>query len=374
MVVTVITARVEPVVAEPEIYKMAEPETTVMIHLIMVEVVEIPMVVTVDMEETEVQVETVLTLVVVEELPGDEGGGGGNGGDGAVFITFCDAPAITTQPANTTVTYDADATFTIASSATNITSYQWQVNSGSGWENTGSNSATLLISKPSVSISGNMYRCIITIDCGSYSTSNIATLTINPKELNVTAGDQTVAYGTKESTITGIGTYTVSGYTNGDNSSVINGLNTISYTTNYTETTNAGSSGITITPDVSGLSADNYIFSTDNGDITIIKADQYVSFGVPFSTPLNEFDTIPISTLSSSGLPVSITINPTSAATLNEDPAFNYYLTNIGATGTVTLYGNQAGNANYNAAPQVTRVFDVTKSNQFISFPPLLII
>lgn len=305
---------------------------------------------------------------------GDNGGGGGNGGDGSVIITFCSAPTITTQPSNTNVTYDSDAIFTVETSATDVSSYQWQVNSGSGWVNTGTNSATLTLTKPTVATSRNQYRCIITIDCGSFSTSDIATLTVNPKELSVTADNQTVSYGTHDGNITLYGTYTITGYTNGDNSSVISGLNSISYTTNYTETSNAGTVGITITPDVSGLSADNYIFSAVDGNITIIKADQYITFSnFLFTVPLNSFDTVSINVMSSSGLPVSVALELGSAATLNYDVGKDppYFLTNIGATGFVTLHATQVGNGNYNVASPESQTFDVTKSNQTISFPDI---
>ncbi len=311
--------------------------------------------------------------------PGGGGGGSGNqtnnganGANGQIIISWCLPPSITSQPSNLSVTYDSDAVFSIATDATNVSSYQWQENSGSSWVNTGTNSTTLNITKPAVSMSGNQYRCIITNDCGSFETSNVATLIVIPKVLSVIAGNQTVAYGTHDGDITNYATYNITGYVSGENSSVINGLGSISFTTNYTETTNAGTSGITVTPDVDGLSASNYTFSGVDGNITIIKANQFISTDfVLFSKPLNDFDTIPISAVSSSGLPVTITLEPLSAATLNENPAFNYFFTNIGVTGLVTIYSNQSGNNNYNPAIQVTRIFDVTKSNQSISFPAI---
>lgn len=205
----------------------------------------------------------------------------------------------------------------------------------------------------------------------NFSPLNTSPFVVGKNVLTVTAGDQTVSYATHDGVITLNGTYTISGFVNGDNSSVVIGLGSVSYTGNYTETTNVGSSGITITPEILGLSAANYTLVTANGNITIVKADQYIACDcVPFSRPLNEFDTIPIGSVSSSGLPVIITLTVGSVAKLNGLPG-NYYLTDIGATGTVTLYANQAGDANYNPAVQATRIFDVTKSNQNISFPAI---
>src|SRR5690606_23018145 len=103
--------------------------------------------------------------------------------------------------------------------------------------------------------------------------------------------------------------------------------------------------------------------------ITITKAEQYISCDcVPFTKALNAFTIISIRATSTTGLPVTMTILAGSAATLNGTPG-NHSLTDIATTGTARLFANQAGNSNYNAAAQGSRFFDVTKSNQNISFP-----
>jgi hypothetical protein len=43
----------------------------------------------------------------------------------------------------------------------------------------------------------------------------------------------------------------------------------------------------------------------------------------------------------------------------------------IVGSGTCTIDANQAGNANYNAAPQVSQGFSTTKTNQTITFPAI---
>lgn len=84
-------------------------------------------------------------------------------------------PAITTQPANQTTCVGSNATFTTASSGT----YQWQVNTGAGFSNiSGATNATYTVTGATSSLSGNTYRCIITGQCGS-TTSSAATLTVN---------------------------------------------------------------------------------------------------------------------------------------------------------------------------------------------------
>ena len=97
------------------------------------------------------------------------------------------------------------------------------------------------------------------------STSN--SFVINKAVLIITAGDLAVCYGTPYATVTAAGTYTPGTFVNGENASVIGG--SISYTSNYTNTTAGGTSGITITPVTTSLTATNYSFSPVAGNITI---------------------------------------------------------------------------------------------------------
>ena len=99
------------------------------------------------------------------------------------------------------------------------------------------------------------------------ATSNAYAFTISKAVLTITANSQSVAYGTPVSTVTGNGSYTASGFVNGETASVISG--TATYTTTYTATTLAGTSGVTITPIVTNLTATNYSFTPANGTITI---------------------------------------------------------------------------------------------------------
>jgi hypothetical protein len=84
-------------------------------------------------------------------------------------------PAITTQPANQTACVGGNATFTIASTGT----YQWQVNTGSGFSNiAGATAATYTATGVTTSMTGNTYRCIVSGQCGT-TTSSTVTLTVN---------------------------------------------------------------------------------------------------------------------------------------------------------------------------------------------------
>ncbi len=90
-------------------------------------------------------------------------------------------PEITSQPADTTIIVGNNASFFI--SAIYATSYQWQVNTGSGFVNltnegvyTGATTDSLKITGTIAGMNGYSYRCIVT---GSYEpkdTSNVVTL------------------------------------------------------------------------------------------------------------------------------------------------------------------------------------------------------
>ncbi|NBT24314.1 fibronectin type III domain-containing protein, partial [bacterium] len=90
---------------------------------------------------------------------------------------------------------------------------------------------------------------------------------VTAKALTIIAGNQSVSYGTAVATVTGAGSYTPTGFVNGDTASVIGG--TASYTTTYTTTTAAGSNVATITPVTTSLTATNYSFSAANGNVSV---------------------------------------------------------------------------------------------------------
>ena len=114
------------------------------------------------------------------------------------------------------------------------------------------------------SYSGN-----IVLSSSGASSVNVATVssTVSKKALTITADNQTVSYGTSAATVTSNGSYTVNGFVNSENSSVVTG--SVTYTSNYTSSTNAGTNAATITPIVTGLSATNYSFTAVNGNISV---------------------------------------------------------------------------------------------------------
>jgi hypothetical protein len=91
------------------------------------------------------------------------------------------APAVTQQPANTTVNAGANATFTASASGSPTPSVQWQVSTDGGttWSPlTGATSTSLSLSSVTAAMNGNRYRAIFTNSLGTATTS-AAVLTVD---------------------------------------------------------------------------------------------------------------------------------------------------------------------------------------------------
>ena len=116
----------------------------------------------------------------------------------AATLTVNFAPAITTQPASSTVTAGQTATFTVVATGNPAPTYQWaSAPSGSStFTNiSGATSATLTVASATAAQNGNQYRVTVTNSVGTV-TSSIATLTVQtppaittqPSSATVTAG------------------------------------------------------------------------------------------------------------------------------------------------------------------------------------------
>ena len=86
-------------------------------------------------------------------------------------------------------------------------------------------------------------------------------LTVNKKELTVTAKNHEITYG-EEPSANG---YTINGFVNNENESVITGLENITYIIDYAQWQDIGQ--FSITPKVDGLSAVNYSFKANSAGI-----------------------------------------------------------------------------------------------------------
>lgn len=96
---------------------------------------------------------------------------------GVITLSVGIPPVITDQPDDDTAADGETAAFSLT--ATNATSYQWQLDSGSGFANI-SDATSSSYTTPTLTVGddGNEYRCVVT-GAGGSVTSNSATLTIS---------------------------------------------------------------------------------------------------------------------------------------------------------------------------------------------------
>jgi RHS repeat-associated protein len=187
-----------------------------------------------------------------------------------------------------------------------------------------------------------------------YNTATASvTLTVNKATLTVTAANASRAYGAANP----IFSDTITGFVNGDTSSVISGAPSL--TTMATSTSAPGSYSITAAAGT--LSAANYSFSFVAGTLTVTTAMQTINFPAPSSPVTYGVAPIALSATASSGLGVSFSVvsgpGTISGSTLT-----------ITGAGTVVVAANQAGNADYAAAAQVTQSVVVTQATPVITW------
>ncbi|TDW51787.1 putative secreted protein (Por secretion system target) [Flavobacterium sp. 270] len=158
---------------------------------------------------------------------------------------FTGVPAtINTSPTSLTRCVGGSATFTVA--ASNATGFQWQVNTGSGYNNvpnaapySGGTTASLTVSPTTASMNGYLYQCVVT-GTGGNATSGAATLTV-PTITGTTSAQINVSCngGTNGSaTITpagGTGPYTYSWSPSGGSAAAATGLGAGTYTVTITD-------------------------------------------------------------------------------------------------------------------------------------------
>ena len=106
--------------------------------------------------------------------------------------TVVNAPTITAQPTNQTVTAGNTATFTVAASGSKPLSYKWQyrTNSGTNWNDIpDATDNNYTIEAVTLDMNNYQYQCVVSNSAGSV-TSEVATLTVNepaPTTYTITA-------------------------------------------------------------------------------------------------------------------------------------------------------------------------------------------
>ncbi|MEY3898054.1 MAG: hypothetical protein RLZZ214_3575, partial [Verrucomicrobiota bacterium] len=195
---------------------------------------------------------------------------------------------------------------------------------------------------------------------GGTATSTV-TLSVAKAWLTVTANSVARPFGRANPTFSA----SITGQTEAS-PTVISSSGAPSFTCAATATSALGS--YPITPGLGTLAAANYRFQFVSGSLTVDKAAQTLTIApLATSVPLKDLGSVNLSASSSGGLPVTLSLELGSAATLSGSVG-GYSLTGIGQTGSVTLRASQAGNDNYHAAQDVLVSFSVIKLNQTLSF------
>jgi probable HAF family extracellular repeat protein len=186
-------------------------------------------------------------------------------------------------------------------------------------------------------------------DTTDYTTATATVqLTVNPAVLTVTANNASMPYGGPIPTLT----YAITGYENGDGSSVVGG--TAMLTTTATITSPPGA-GYPITFVTEALTATNYTFAYVPGTLTVTQASQTISFNPTTPVIYGVPPITLIATGGASGNPVTFTYisGPGSLSGAN-----NSILTVSGA-GNIVVEACQAGNTDYAAATCMTKTIVV---------------
>jgi ELWxxDGT repeat protein len=178
------------------------------------------------------------------------------------------------------------------------------------------------------------------------------------RTLTVAKGDQTITFASISNKKFGDGTVTLSAMSNTTTPITFTSSNTSVATISGNTMTIVGAGPVTIT--ASQVSTVNYNASNNFPQtLDIGKADQTITFGA-IATKTQGDPAFSLTANSSSGLPIvySVVNGPATVSTNT--------VTLMGA-GTVTIQAAQAGNTNYNVAPNVTRTFCVNPTKPVIT-------
>jgi sugar lactone lactonase YvrE len=183
-------------------------------------------------------------------------------------------------------------------------------------------------------------------------TSLYVPFTITPAVLTVTANSLTSTYGQTLPALTGI----IAGFVFNDTASTaVTGAPALA-----TAATTASTPGqYPITAGLGTLAATNYTFAFVPGTLTIAQATQTVAL-TAIATQSYGAAAFAVTATATSGLPVTISVQSGPAVVANNQVSVN-------GVGTVVLAGNQAGNADYSAAPTATTSFAVLPASTSVA-------
>ncbi|MBI5086297.1 MAG: pentapeptide repeat-containing protein [Acidobacteria bacterium] len=264
----------------------------------------------------------------------------------AVYASATQTGTINIQKGSQTITFGALSNQTYGALPVTVSA-----TTSSGLAVTFSAAGSCSVSGSTVSILG-AGSCTITANQAGDSNYNAApavprTFSISPATLTVTADNLSRAYGAANPALT----YTITGYQNGDTSSVVTGAPSCS--TTAVVASPVGDYPISCT--IGNLSAVNYTFTFSNGTLKVVPASQTITFGALSN---QTYGALPftLSASTSSGLPVTFTAAGTPAGACSVSGT----TVTISAAGSCTVTANQAGDGNYNASPAVARTFSIS--------------
>lgn len=177
---------------------------------------------------------------------------------------------------------------------------------------------------------------------------------ISPASLNITANDASRVYGTANPAFS----VSYSGFVNGDTATSLTAAPTVS--TSAIANSPVGAYPIT----ASGAVNPNYNITYTPGTLTITQAQQTVAFTSTIPTNPTAGGTYSVTATASSGLAATFTID--AASTAGACTVSNSVVAFTGA-GSCIIDANQAGNANYGAAPQVQQTVTVGKATSTVT-------
>ncbi|MWB96913.1 hypothetical protein GON26_21340, partial [Flavobacterium sp. GA093] len=171
-------------------------------------------------------------------------------------------PQISAQPASASVCENGTTAFSVA--ATNISTYQWQVNSGSGFTNitdggtapnySGATTNTLTVSAVTPGMNTYLYRALLTNSCATIQTNGLAQLTVNSYPVaTATPSSTAICSGTSPNiALTSSPTGATFAWTASLTSGTVTGFSASSGTTINQSLTGNGVVTYTVTPTLNG--------------------------------------------------------------------------------------------------------------------------
>lgn len=231
-----------------------------------------------------------------------------------VSLTVNNAPIVTAHPSNSTICESANTSFSVTASGAGTT-YQWQVDTGNGWNNisnggiySNATAATLNLTGATATYDGYQYRCVIGGTCTPGTTSDPATLTVNiyptvsgqPTNKTICSGNNT--YYKVTASGTGVSyqwqVNTGSGWNNVSNSGIYSGATTdslaltaatatydgyqyrcvVSGTCGSPSNSNAASLAIDVSPAITSDPANRVICEHTNTSFSVVATGTAVTY------------------------------------------------------------------------------------------------